>query len=102
MKKDSSSYVPSGLENSLRSDHARFVANINIAQRTSREMQNLTRRVKSHEIKIALDFNVAKSVRRENKLLAIKTRYTVYSYKIPGNDLLTSLFSVIMAEPIAN
>ena len=50
VKKDFSNYVPSGFENSFRSDHARFVAkmlqnisNINIAQRTLREMQNLTR-----------------------------------------------------------
>ena len=31
----------------------------------------------SHEIKIATDFNVANSMRCDNKVLAIKTRYTV-------------------------
>ena len=34
MKKDSSDYVPSGFENSFRSDPACFIASINIAQRT--------------------------------------------------------------------
>ena len=52
VKKDSSGYVPSGFENSFRSDYTCFVENIasiNIAQRTSCEMQNLTSRIKSHD-----------------------------------------------------
>ena len=47
VKKDSRDYVPQGFENSFRNDHACFLASINIAQRTSREVQNLTRRIKS-------------------------------------------------------
>ena len=40
-------------------------------------MQNLSQDKLSHEIKIAMDFNAANSVRREIKVLTLKTRYTV-------------------------
>ena len=80
VKKDSSNYVPSGFENSLRIDPARYVANIpsnNIARRPPRGTQNLMKRIKSRD-KIAMDLNVANSVRCENKVLTLKNRYTVF------------------------
>ena len=40
-------------------------------------MQNLMRRIKSQD-KIAMDFNVANFVRHKNKVLALKTCYTVH------------------------
>ena len=42
VKKDSSGYVPSGFENSFRSDHARFVAKYS-------KYKHCTRNAKSHK-----------------------------------------------------
>ena len=46
VKKDSSGYVPSGFENSFRSDHARFVAKYSKYKHLTK---NLGRKAKSHE-----------------------------------------------------
>ena len=76
MKKDFSGYFPSGFKNSFRIDHARFVAKYSKYKKTfdkePREKSKISRDELSHEIKITTDFNVVNSVRRENKVLAIK------------------------------
>ena len=46
VKKDSSGYVPSGLENSFRSDHACFVAKYSKYKHC---IKDVTRNAKSHE-----------------------------------------------------
>ena len=46
VRKDSSSYVPSGFENSFRSDHACFVAKYSKYKHCTK---NLARNAKSHE-----------------------------------------------------
>ena len=63
------------------------ILSINIAQKTSREVQNFMRRI-SHEIKIATYFNVANSVRHKNKVLALKTCCTAGGVNSTTNTLL--------------
>ena len=46
VKKDSNDYVPSGFENSFRSDHALFIAKYS---KYKHRTKNLTRNAKSHE-----------------------------------------------------
>ena len=46
VKKDSSGYVPSGFENSFRSDHASFIAKY---PKYKHCIKNLARNAKSHE-----------------------------------------------------
>ena len=74
MKNDSSDDVSSGFENLFKSDPACYEAQYSKYKYC---MTTLARKAKSHEmncheIKIATDFNVANSVRCENKVLTIK------------------------------
>ena len=80
MKKDSSGYVPSVFENSVRSDHAHFVAKYSKHKHCNKEPHEkckISQDELSHKIKIATDFNVVNSMRCKNKVLALKNRYTV-------------------------
>ena len=80
VKKDSSDYVPSGFENSFRSDHACYVAKYSKYKHCMKTLVKILQDELSNEIKIATNFNVANSVRCENKVLVLKTRYTVLYY----------------------
>ena len=79
MKNDSSDDVPSTFENSFRSDPACYVAYSKYKHCTktlaSCKESKISRDELSHEIKIASNFNAANSIRRENKVLALKTHY---------------------------
>ena len=71
-EEDSGDDVPSGFESSFESNPARFVvkySSMNIARRTSQGIKNLTRQIKPQD-KTVTDFNVANSIRHENKVLA--------------------------------
>ena len=50
--------------------------------------------IKSHEIKNVTDFNVADSVRRDIKVLATKTRYTVVEIDLCLSEAVASLLSI--------
>ena len=68
VKKDSSGYVTSGFKNSFRSDPAHYVVKYSKYKHCTKTLvknAKSVRRIKSQNKKIAMDFNVANSMRHE-------------------------------------
>ena len=82
MKKDSSDYAPSGFQNSFGNDPACFVvkySSITLHGEPHKELK-ISQDGLSQEIKVTTDFKVANNMKRENKVLVLKSHYTVYNF----------------------